>query len=126
MLLLAVAVGGGAGALGRYLCTRWIHARTGTAFPWGTLAVNVLGSFLLGLLLPLLATSEVAAPLRAFTTVGLLGSFTTFSTFASETVRLLEQKQKVRALIYVAASLLLGLLSVATGYRLSPGGAHHA
>jgi fluoride exporter len=121
MLLLAVAVGGGAGALGRYLCTRWIHARTGTAFPWGTLAVNVLGSFL-----PLLATSEVAAPLRAFTTVGLLGSFTTFSTFASETVRLLEQKQKVRALIYVAASLLLGLLSVATGYRLSPGGAHHA
>ncbi len=118
VLLLMVALGGAAGAWTRYHASRWIHERTGTGFPWGTLAVNLSGSFILGLLVPLLADPDALAPLGAFLEIGLLGAFTTFSTFAFETVRLTEGGAWSLAVLYVAASLVLGLGAIAGGFLL--------
>ena len=116
MLLLCIALGGGAGAYARYRLSRAIYARAGRRFPWGTLAVNLAGSFALGLVLPQLASD--ASPLRALVTVGFLGAFTTFSTFAAEAVALLEDGRRRRAAGYVAASLVLGLAAIASGLWL--------
>lgn len=116
MLLLSIALGGMAGAYARFRLSRWIYGRTGHRFPWGTLAVNLAGSFALGLVLPHLAGD--ATPLRALVVVGFLGAFTTFSTFAAETVALLEERRRGRAAGYVAASLALGLVAVAAGLWL--------
>ena len=113
VLLLCVALGGAAGAYARYRLSRAVYARAGHSFPWGTLAVNLAGSFALGLVLPHLAGG--ATPLRALVAVGFLGAFTTFSTFAAEAVALLEERRWGRAAGYVAASLALGLAAIAAG-----------
>ncbi|MBR9989910.1 MAG: fluoride efflux transporter CrcB [Gemmatimonadetes bacterium] len=109
-------VGGMAGAWARYRLSLWIHGRAGAAFPWATLVVNLSGSFLLGMLMPFLATAHVPAALQAFIAVGVVGAFTTFSTFALDTVLLLRDGRRLRASLYVAASLVLGLLSLAAGF----------
>lgn len=114
--LVAIALGGMLGAYARYRLTAWIHARAGDAFPWGTLAVNVAGSLALGLALPQFAGGTT--PLRAFATVGFLGAFTTFSTFAGETLRLAREGRRGRAAAYVGASLALGLAAIAAGLWL--------
>ncbi len=118
MLLLMVALGGAVGAWGRFELSRWIHRRTGTGFPWGTLAVNLSGSFALGLLIPFLSRPGTLAGVGAFVEIGLLGAFTTFSTFAFETVRLEEEGARSLAALYVATSLFLGLLAIAAGLLL--------
>jgi fluoride exporter len=104
MNLLLVALGGAAGSMARYgvgmATTRWL----GMAAPWGTLAVNVLGGFAMGLLVA--RTQGDAA--RLLLGVGLLGGFTTFSAFSIETVRLMEQRLDWAAL-YVLASLVLSV-----------------
>ncbi len=90
--LLAVAAGGAIGASMRWLLAGAIQRTTGSAFPWGTFAVNALGSFLLGFLFVYLIERSTAGELlRLMLTVGLLGAFTTFSTYSLESVRLLEQ-----------------------------------
>jgi len=90
--LLAVAAGGAIGASLRWLLAGAIQRATGSAFPWGTFAVNALGSFLLGFLFVyLIERSTVGELLRLMLTVGLLGAFTTFSTYSLESIRLLEQ-----------------------------------
>jgi len=90
--LLAVAAGGAIGASLRWLLASAIQRATGSAFPWGTFAVNALGSFALGFLFVyLLERSTVGELLRLLLTVGLLGAFTTFSTYSLESIRLLEQ-----------------------------------
>lgn len=111
------------GAWARYRVAGYVYQRADAAFPWGTLAVNVGGSFVLGLLLPMLdlamaGAAEPLTPLRGFVTVGVLGSLTTFSTFAYETVRLYEEGRGGRAALYVCASLILGLVSIAMGLLL--------
>jgi CrcB protein len=115
MLLLICGLGGMAGAYARFQLSGWIYARTGADFPWGTLAVNVSGSVLLGLLLPWLSAAETlggpAAPLQ----VGLIGAFTTFSTFAYEAVMLVQAGQRARAAAYVVSSLALGLMGIMLG-----------
>lgn len=85
--------------------------------PWGTLVVNVLGCWMLGLLLPL-AADRPPTPLLGFLTIGCIGAFTTFSTFAYEVMVLLEARQVLRAAGYLAASLVLGLCSVAAGVEI--------
>jgi CrcB protein len=113
-----IGLGGMLGAYARYRLSGWVYARTGADFPWGTLAVNLCGSFVLGFLLPLLERLEPALALRGFVYVGLIGAFTTFSTFAYEAVMLLLDGERLRAGLYVAASLGLGLLSIAAGLQL--------
>lgn len=118
-VVFAVAAGGALGALGRYLVLSWFGHRFGFGFPFGTLAVNVLGSFLAGLLLALTATLW-PAPLevRLFLGVGVLGAFTTFSTFAMDTAYLAGRHRPVAAAIYVLASVAFSLAAAFAGYHL--------
>lgn len=113
MTLLLVLVGGAVGAPLRYLADSWLSRRVGGVFPWGTFAVNVAGSFGLGLL-------AATAPewLVALGGVGVCGALTTFSTFGFETVRLAEKGRPGPALLNVVGSLALGLAAASTGWWL--------
>jgi fluoride exporter len=115
MLLLSIFAGGALGALARYGAAGWVYARYGDRFPWGTLAVNMLGSTLLGVALPLVDVGPPASTLRGFLTVGLLGSFTTFSTFAYEALMLVQDGRPRRAIVYAVVSVVLGLVCIAAG-----------
>lgn len=106
--ILAIAGGGAIGAVARFLVSTGVYRLMGRDFPWGTLAVNLFGSFAMGLLFVLLLERSLIAPeVRAAILVGFLGSFTTFSTFSLETLTLVEQGEALRALLNVAASVLL-------------------
>jgi len=106
--ILAIAGGGAVGAVARFLVSTGVYRLLGRDFPWGTLAVNLLGSFGMGLLFVLLLERSLASPeLRAAILIGFLGSFTTFSTFSLETLTLVEQGEALRALLNVALSVLL-------------------
>lgn len=110
--MLAIAGGGAIGALSRYWVSTGVYGLLGREFPWGTLAVNVLGSFAMGLLYILMLERSVMTPeLRAAVLVGFLGSFTTFSTFSLETLTLVQQGEMPRALLNIAASVLVCLLA---------------
>ena len=115
MTLLVVAAGGALGAVGRYLTTGWIQGLTGEFFPWGTFAVNVVGSLALGFGLIWLQASVASAEARQFVAIGFLGSFTTFSTFSYEAVAMLRDGEWWRAGGYVAGSVVLGLAAVILG-----------
>ena len=120
-LYTAVGAGGALGALARYLCSVALVALLGPAFPWGTLAVNVLGSFLIGLYASLSEPEGRLLPSpaqRQFVMAGFCGGFTTFSIFSLETLLLVERQAFDLAAIYVAASVSLWLISVWTGYRI--------
>lgn len=118
MLLLSIFAGGALGALARYGLSGWVYARYGSEFPWGTLAVNLLGSLLLGVLLSFLDMEVPVTWVRGFLTVGVLGAFTTFSTFAYEAVMLVQDGEQVRALVYALVSVALGLVCIAVGLAL--------
>ncbi|MGB5833244.1 MAG: fluoride efflux transporter CrcB [Thiohalocapsa sp.] len=114
--ILAIAGGGAIGAVARFLVSTGVYRLLGRDFPWGTLVVNVLGSFAMGLLFVLLLERSLMAPeLRAAIMVGFLGSFTTFSTFSMETLTLVEQGEALRALLNVAVSVLLCLVACWAG-----------
>ncbi|BCX89406.1 fluoride exporter [Methylomarinovum tepidoasis] len=118
---VAIMMGGAAGALLRFLVSSGIYQWLGRDFPYGTLAVNVIGSFLIGLLSEGLLAEPVgrlAALYRPALLVGFLGAFTTFSTFSLETLNLIEQGQFWRALVNAVASVLLCLSAVALGVVL--------
>ncbi len=117
--MLAIAGGGALGALSRFWVSNAVYHLLGKGFPWGTLTVNVLGSFAMGLLFVLFLERLAAAPeWRAAVLVGFLGALTTFSTFSMETFSLLEGGQLARALLNVAASVLLCLLACWIGVIL--------
>lgn len=88
--LLWICAGGAVGTGARYLVSGWVLGWLGSSFPYGTLVVNVLGSFLLGVLMHVGLTLDMSPTVRLALTTGLMGGFTTFSTFSYETVRLLE------------------------------------
>ena len=105
---LAVAAGGALGALGRYWLYNAVHALLGRGFPFGTLAVNVTGSLLMGFLYVwLFDRLNMGASWRAFLLVGCLGSFTTFSAFSLETLNLLQQGAWLRGAGNVLASVVV-------------------
>lgn len=116
---LAIAAGGAIGAVFRYWVATGIYSWLGRDFPWGTLAVNVLGSFTIGFLAHFLAERTLAVEWRAAIFIGFLGAFTTFSTFSLETLSLLQTGATGRALSNIAASLLLCLLGTWLGMWLA-------
>ncbi len=99
---LVVFLGGGTGATLRFFLGSWIYTRTGSDFPWHTLVINVIGSLLFGLLLPQIGREDV----RLLVTVGVLGGFTTFSTFSFETIFLLKDRPLSWAVGYLALSVI--------------------
>jgi CrcB protein len=110
--LAAIALGGSLGAVLRYGVSVGVYSWLGRGFPWGTLIVNAVGSFLMGLLAVLLVERLALAPeWRAAILVGLLGSFTTFSTFSLETLTLMEQGEGTRAVANVVASVVICLFA---------------
>ncbi len=114
--LFLVALGGALGSAARYLLSRQVAAWLGSGFPWGTLAVNVLGGLSMGLLVGALAARPVAGPeLRTFLGAGILGGFTTFSAFSLEVVELVGQGAVGAASVYVAASVLASVGALGVG-----------
>jgi len=118
-VVAAVAAGGAIGAVARYLAVTAIGAWTGAAFPWGTLTVNVAGSLAMGLLAGLAAQVwQPTAELRAFLMVGVLGGFTTFSSFSLDVAALAERGQYAAAGAYVAASVILSVAALVAGLAI--------
>lgn len=114
-LVLPIAAGGAIGAALRFLMSSGI-ARLGSAFPWGTLAVNVLGSLVMGLLVGLFAVKvQASQEVRAFLTTGVLGGFTTFSAFSADTALLIERNEMMAASLYVLGSVVLSLAAMFAG-----------
>ena len=116
---VGIAIAGAAGALARYGLEGLVSRRTSGAFPWGTLVVNISGSFLLGLLFTLLAERFLITPwLRSSLLIGFLGAYTTFSTLSLETFRLFEDGAHLLALANGLGSLVTGLAAVYAGIVL--------
>jgi len=116
---LWIAVGSGLGGMARYASSGLIAAQLGIAFPWGTLTVNVVGSFLIGVLAAVTGPDgrwPLAPDIQRFLTVGFLGGFTTFSAFSLETLQLLRDGAMLRAGAYVSLSVALCLLAVTVGF----------
>ena len=119
-MLFAIALGGAAGTLARFGVGAYAQRFSGTG-PFSTLAINVLGSFLLGFLMRYVLGTAAAPELRVGLTVGFCGGFTTFSTFSYETVRLLEQGSYGRAAAYVGSSVVLSMLATLAGFAAARG-----
>jgi CrcB protein len=118
-MLLAVAAGGALGAVGRYVVMIQVGHLLGTTFPFATLAVNVIGSFLLGALVEAMALAwSPAAELRALLVVGVLGAFTTFSTFSMDVVLHVERGELALTAVYIAASVALSIAGLFAGLHL--------
>ena len=118
--VLAIAGGGAVGAVLRYWLSSGVYTLTGRGFPYGTLVVNVLGSLVMGFLyIWLLERMPGGVALRAFLLVGLLGAFTTFSTFSLETLNLMEAGQIARALLNALLRVVLCVAAAALGVMLA-------
>ena len=117
--LWLVALGGALGAVARASLSTAIHARWPSTVPWGTIAVNLTGCLILGLLAGFLESRpHLNATWRTFGAVGVLGAFTTFSTFENETLVLLQRGEVPAALTNIGVSVAAGLLAVWTGVAL--------
>ncbi len=114
-ILIFVAIGGAIGSVGRYLISTPINTRTA---PWGTIVVNVIGSAVLGFLIGWLVDRSLDPAIQIGLLTGVLGGFTTFSTFTAETVLLLDSGRYQTALLNIFASVTLGIAAAAIGFIL--------
>jgi fluoride exporter len=114
MIVLLIALGAAIGAPARYLADRAIQARHETVFPWGTLTVNIVASFALGVLIGAVANAEVAA----FFGTGFCGALSTYSTFSYETMRLVQERDRFYAIANVLISLFAGIGAAALGWSV--------
>src|SRR3954451_12780034 len=113
--IFAVGVGGGLGALARYYVAAWVQP-AGAAFNWGIFVVNITGGLLMGLIVEASALKLNLPPdLRTFLTVGILGGYTTFSTFSLDSALLLQRGEYGLAALYVVGSVVLSILAVFAG-----------
>jgi fluoride exporter len=118
--LFIVFLGGGLGSVVRYSLGRWINSTHHQVFPWGTLVVNVIACFLLGLIVGLADHKQLfSASARLFWTVGFCGGFSTFSTFSHETLSLLQQGFTLQLLAYIFLSLVLCVAVTFSGIYLA-------
>ncbi|NRB25411.1 fluoride efflux transporter CrcB [Shewanella sp.] len=116
--ILFVALGGSIGAVFRYLISIFMVQLFGSAFPFGTLLVNILGSFMMGIIYALGQVSEVSPEIKAMVGVGLLGALTTFSTFSNETLLLIQSGAWLKAFLNITLNLSLCIFMVYLGQQL--------
>jgi CrcB protein len=117
--ILAVALGGAIGSVARYLAGIGAGRLFGADFPWGTLIINVTGSFLIGVFVGLFATKWDTSPaLRIFLTVGICGGYTTFSTFSLDAFYLIERGESWLSAAYAVSSVLLSVGALIAALRL--------
>ena len=117
---LLVGLGGFLGANARYLVANWIGIRYGTSFPYGTLVINVSGSFVIGLFLVLIIERFRVHPnWRLFFSVGFLGAYTTFSTFSFESLALMKDGFWLLSLLNIVGSVVLGLMATLSGVMIA-------
>ncbi len=115
-----VAAGGAIGALGRYGVTSLASTVLGHGFPYGTLIVNVAGSFILGVIIEVSALAWSPSPeIRAMLVIGILGAFTTFSTFSLDMVTLMTRGETAYAMIYVAVSVIFSIAALWAGMTIT-------
>jgi CrcB protein len=117
--VVAIALGGALGAVGRYALSSQITHWIGPGFPWGILLVNLVGCFVMGVIAELGALSLNLSPeMRAFLTTGILGGFTTFSAFALDSAVMIERGDWGATVLYVSASVLGSILALFAGLAL--------
>jgi len=117
-----VALGGALGSMGRYWCSGVVARLVGETFPWGTLAINVLGSFVIGFFAALSGPDGrifVSASTRQFVMVGICGGYTTFSSFSLQTLNLVNDGEWFPAAANISLSVVLCLFAVSIGYMLA-------
>ena len=118
--ILAIGLGGAIGAIGRYVISGWIYAKWEGMFPLGTFIVNIVGSFALGFLIIFFDERLTISPtIKVMITIGILGSFTTFSTFSVETLKLIELSLWRDAALNLILSVFSGLISAYLGIILA-------
>ena len=118
---IAVAVGGAFGAVARYAISTWIFDSTSHKFPYATLSVNVLGSFVMGIFFVLILEKGLLLPeWRGVLMIGFLGAFTTFSTFSLDALGLWQNGHLFMALIYILATVILCLIAISSSVWLTP------
>ncbi len=118
--VVLVFVGGALGSVARYLVATWAAATYGPGFPWGTVIVNVAGSFLISVVMGLaLETPAITPSVRLFLTTGFMGGFTTYSSFNYETLHFLDQGAVSRALLNLALTVVACLTSGALGLMVA-------
>lgn len=117
---LAVALGGAFGAMARYAVSLWLLNTSGPKFPYATLTVNVLGSFIMGLLFVVIVErAALPTEMRSLLMVGFLGAFTTFSTFSLDALNLWQNGDLFAALVYVLATVVLCLIAISSSIWLA-------
>ena len=115
-LIIAVAVGGAIGAVGRYLVSGIVIQQMGTQFPWSTLTVNIVGSLLMGILAETVKLTWSPTPeIKAMLTVGIIGAFTTFSAFSLDVVGLFERGEFVALVSYIFLSFISCVFALVFG-----------
>ena len=118
--VMAIALGGALGAVARHFISHWSVVALGNGFPWGTLTVNVVGCFALGVVVEVMALVwSPAAEWRAFLTVGVLGAFTTFSAFSLDISILHERGEMLQAILYVTVSVAGSIAAIFAGMSLT-------
>nr|WP_294938388.1 fluoride efflux transporter CrcB [uncultured Flavobacterium sp.] len=118
--ILLIAIGGGLGSVFRYLTTLAVNRYSQLFFPYATFTANILGCFLIGLILGLLEKNNVtSSDLKFFLVTGFCGGYTTFSTFSNENVSLMQANQMGTAFLYIALSVIVGLAATWSGLMVS-------
>ena len=114
-IVFLIGLGSFIGGVGRYLLSQFIQNKALTAFPYGTLTVNIIGCFLIGIAYGLTERHGLSNEWRLFLATGILGGFTTFSAFSYESISLMRDGQAGTALLYIGCSIVLGLLATYGG-----------
>ncbi len=119
-LVMYVALGGAVGAVGRYGVMSMVSSLAGIGFPYGTLTVNILGSLILGIFIEISALAWSPSPeIRAMIVIGVLGAFTTFSTFSLDVVTMMTRGENGGAMLYVGTSVLLSISALWAGMAIT-------
>jgi fluoride exporter len=116
--ILLIAIGGAIGSVSRYSLAGLVYRLFGSVFPWGTLAVNLIGSLVIGFLWAAFERAAVGSNMRMFVFVGILGGFTTFSSYTLETFNLLREGETRLAITNMAVSNLVGVAAVFIGFMV--------
>lgn len=118
-ILLLIGAGSFIGGVFRFLLSQFIQSKFLLAFPFGTLGVNILGCFAIGLVFGISEKANMAVEWRLFFATGICGGFTTFSAFTNETMGMLRDGQVVNAFLYIVASVVLGVLATFIGFSIT-------